>query len=226
MENSTKTKPNRHAKKPNRLGCVEHAHNSKHSSDEETDPYEDNDSLDDYIPTPKKSKNSVYSYIGDGITSITAQRNNSSENRQKFNRQFDSLLSNTQMNNANESNKSKQMHIDQRKTAHVQMQPQHSSNTTHHGAQNTCMCERNQMQMLRYVENVNAKLDEILSRFSVLEDTILGNIAIANKQGKADDQNELNMFMKSNSLPAKNIDDLKKFETNLKDLINRKATVR
>lgn len=74
------------------------------------------------------------------------------------------------------------------------------------------------------------KLDEVISRIAVMEKaSIVGNVLDKEQQRtsvKEEFQNQIDLFLKSNSVPRKNIDELKRFEGNLKDTAFFEATMR
>lgn len=74
--------------------------------------------------------------------------------------------------------------------------------------------------ILNLLNRMDEKLDNVLSRISVLENTVLKKLANQSSYEKPIDMKKidrLNIFMKSNSLPTKIVAELDKFEEKLDD---------
>lgn len=88
------------------------------------------------------------------------------------------------------------------------------------------------VNMLGVFKQLNSKFDEIIARLATLENTVaasMTNSSSSDRQCEKSFKNELyvqaELFTKSNSLPTKCVEDLKKFEENLNDSIFLKAAV-
>lgn len=201
----------RATKKPNRLGQTTDFWESDHDL---TDPYED-DSLEEYIPSPKKKKidfqkrkqqvATVHEHVPS--TDIYSKRMELID----FNEQFDTLKSSSENVTKSTDESRCTPHVDS--TGKNQLKEEHVLNS---------------IDAFKLIEKVNSKLDELLSRFSVFESTFIGNMATNGQKCKPDlddGRNELDCFSKSNELPAKNIETLQRFEQNLEDAAFRKVVV-
>lgn len=234
-------------KKPSYLGASER--NFDRSIDEEEDnsflrELADN-SLDDETYVPEKSQKV--------ISTVKRKRINHSQNviqagfdSSNFDQLFDRIDSNLQENVAGTSHLSSQKNAmsivsdtKENDAVNVSSEVLNECNTkeekNHNSASKsvgisdcTCVKTHCNQDILKLFDRLDRKLDDVLSRITVLESTALKNTADTSNRVKPNDiktQGEPDIFMKSNCLPAKNIGDLEKFQENLKDSVFYNASV-
>lgn len=98
--------------------------------------------------------------------------------------------------------------------------PHENSHTHDRTSTHICSCAKNNRDTLELFNKINDKLDNLVSRVSLLESTLLRNVA--NTSNRSNSENvknieQLDIFMKSNCLPTTNIDELANFEKKLAD---------
>lgn len=72
-------------------------------------------------------------------------------------------------------------------------------------------------KQLEQTTALNKKVDEMFIRMSLVESKLIRGNVKENRDLDLDETKQLRMFLKSNGLPLQNIEDLNRFEQNLKD---------
>lgn len=260
--------PNRKKAKPSYFGTVVNGSEGSFSSVERpADPFSD-DSLDLYLPSPKKSNKRigpgkgtnfnkiqtnrrVYQIKKNAPKSTVAQIRTNRDDRTKknqrsidlssgysFDSQFDMLdfgntlaaaftssVSSDAAKIDSPSGSSNELHRDE-------MNENYPSYVEHtDSAQSEVLHDTDALDIF---QNLNTKLNEIISRMATMENAML---AFTTNSGTKDDKSvqlkrvrdelcaDAELFMKSNALPTKNVDELGRFEANLMDSVFYTAAV-
>lgn len=258
IEQKDRQHSSRVTNKPLRLGIYETGIMSTcvSSGGSEDDPFASNESLDVYLPSPKRKNNNVVrqnpsekrvelqlnrthqNRREEPLSSIASEKSNEPSCSRDFNSQFDMLRlrmepSTSYSSRENTNNvciASKDKAIGQKNTnkmsAGINVQPRVQPVFVGHNEPD----EFNATDAVDFGRQVNTKLNEILARIATLEKMVI--TSATNSSGnaglkKVTDQlnSEAQLFMKSNSLPTKNADELQKLDSNLRDPVFYTATV-
>lgn len=240
-------KSSRKMVKPSYFGMVSDGRESCFSSNSShTDPFASDDSLDVYEPSPKRHKkvdkvssqaNCVYRIKQNAHKSPTVQGTIATNCDYNFDSQFDMLngnklavASSTSFENSDAADMACHSGSWQKENATMEINSQSKVEHTDSNESETM----DGTDALDYLQNMNMKLNEIISRIVAMENTMH---AITGNSCAKDDKSvhlkrvrdelcaEAELFMKSNALPTQNVDELNRFETNLKDPVFYTAAV-
>lgn len=210
--------PNRKKAKPSYFGTVVNGSEGSFSSVERpADPFSD-DSLDLYLPSPKKSIDLSSGYSFDSQFDMLDFGNTLAA-------AFTSSVSSDAAKIDSPSGSSNELHRDE-------MNENYPSCVEHtDSAQSEVLHDTDALDIF---QNLNTKLNEIISRMATMENAML---AFTTNSGTKDDKSvqlkrvrdelcaDAELFMKSNALPTKNVDELGRFEANLMDSVFYTAAV-
>lgn len=189
------------------------------SDDSQVDPYASNDSLDNYLPSPKKRKKTNRPIVAHQKeiekSVIPIGQAHESNGAYDFNSQFDTISIGKKFASSSEHTSAEKMN----RNAGV--------NVEHDPAQSDAL---NGVEAVNFAQQINAKLNEILARVAALEKAMIATTTHSHtndlKRVPAQLHSEAELFMKSNALPTTNFKELKRFDKNLQDPAFYTATVR
>lgn len=217
------------------------------SDDSQADPFASNESLDNYLPSPKKHKkmNTVHVNVRPNqyshahqkkgqLISNKSRKGNEPNGAYDFDSQFDMIS----MGKLSTASSSYENTCAENKASHIlsnAMQTGEKNSNEENRSAGVNVADAAQSDVLNDVDAVNfakridTKLNEILARVATLEKAMISSATNSSSKDlkRVPDQlhSDAEIFMKSNALPAKNLNELKKFDANLRDPVFYTATV-
>lgn len=213
------------------------------SGDSQEEPFASDETIDEYLPEPlrkkrKKMNANCLNFNGTqsrhaqqkssqkSLNSIESQKANVQNGAYDFDSQFDSISNGMQLSTASSCENTSAENI----ASHI------SSNEMKTGEKNVNEKNPAQSDILNdvdavacFAKQINSKLNEILARVATLEKTVIASATNSSSKDlmRVPDQlhSEAELFIKSNSLPTENLNEIKRFDENLRDPVYFTATV-